>query len=144
MTPYVVQEGLFSLEELDAWTRVHRFIEELYEPKDKRFRCHELARAMGRVLELPCEAGYFGNVEHTWLWTRPLLQGASGKPSNILDVYVPGALPQVQLLNYSAAYPLPCQNMYRWNVPGRRLVGFPCIDEEVVHALVELFRKGKY
>lgn len=64
-------------------------------------RCHELARAVGRVLDLPVEDGYYGFVDHSWCWTRPVDRRPPtpriGWP-NILDVYCVGQLPMVQLV----------------------------------------------
>ena len=66
-------------------------------------RCHELARAVGRVLDLEVQDGSYGFVEHSWLWTTPFPkdfheeQVHLGFP-NILDVYTPGQVPMVQLL----------------------------------------------
>lgn len=56
-------------------------------------RCHELARAVGKLLNLEVVDGKYFAVEHTWLlFHHP--QGA-----HILDVYVPGRVPQVQLIH---------------------------------------------
>jgi hypothetical protein len=68
----------------------------------KDVRCHELARACGFFLSLTHQDGYYGFVDHTWLWTRPLEQrttfGRIGFP-NILDVYCVGSLPMVRLVD---------------------------------------------
>ena len=64
-------------------------------------RCHELARAVGDVLQLPVVDGKFGLVEHSWLLTCRLPDRPTGgfvrRPS-ILDVYSVGRLPMVQLV----------------------------------------------
>lgn len=77
-----------------------------YELFGRLVRCHELARAVGRVLGLRVEDGRFGFVEHTWLWTEPpekaLMPWAMPR---ILDVYVPGAMPQVQLIDTASGLP---------------------------------------
>lgn len=63
-------------------------------------RCHELARAVGEILGLEVADGHFGFVEHSWLWVRPpVSQLRPWTLPNILDVYVPGAMPQVQLMH---------------------------------------------
>lgn len=69
-------------------------------------RCHELARAVGQALELEYEDGHYGFVEHTWLWTSPF-DGKTARWSmpNVLDVYVPGGLPQVQLVHMGSTGP---------------------------------------
>lgn len=75
-------------------------------------RCHELARAVGHLLDLPVVDGYYGHgIEHSWLWTSPLVRVQADAYSpwalpNILDVYVPGGLPQVQLFHTASALPL--------------------------------------
>ncbi len=74
-------------------------------------RCHELARAVGLILGLPVHDGAFGFVEHTWLWTAEPNAMLRDERSpmwmlpNILDVYVPGSLPQVQLVHLSTGLP---------------------------------------
>lgn len=68
-------------------------------------RCHELARAVGRLLELETMDGHFGYVEHSWLWTSPLKIGSPWELPNVLDVYVPGAMPQVQLVHMHTRLP---------------------------------------
>lgn len=57
-------------------------------------RCHELARVIEPLLGNRWHVvdGHVGTVEHTWLVWR-------GKGHVVLDVYVPGALPQVQLVD---------------------------------------------
>lgn len=58
---------------------------------DEWVRCHELARAVGEVLELFVVDGSYGACDHSWL---VLPSGV------ILDVYVPARMPQVQLCPY--------------------------------------------
>lgn len=68
-------------------------------------RCHELARAIGKILKLEVADGWYGFVEHSWLWTSrsQRIDGQHlGPLPNILDLYVPGRLPQVQLVHTSA------------------------------------------
>lgn len=73
-----------------------------------QYRCHELARAVcARLcgmdtyneLSLAVVDGQLGPIEHTWInvgypqsWPRPAHQA-------ILDVYTPGRIPQVQLID---------------------------------------------
>jgi hypothetical protein len=73
-----------------------------------RLRCHELARAVGKILDLPTQDGKYGTVEHSWLWTGPVPQDFAARIAkhghrniapNILDVYAVGQLPQVQLID---------------------------------------------
>lgn len=97
-------------------------------------RCHELARAVGRILRLTHEDGRFGFVEHTWLWTRPRGSEEFAAPwslPRILDVYVPGAMPQVQLIDTASGLP---PRYYLSNVFD------VVINEAVVDSLFERFR----
>jgi hypothetical protein len=103
------------------------------------YRCHELARAVGTVLNLPHQDGWFDHVEHTWLWTRPLPSKprrllSPEKIPNILDVYVPGSIPEVQLINW-AAFGLPWRRVYYINPIPR-----DDIQQEVVDRLVAGWR----
>lgn len=71
-------------------------------------RCHELARAVGDVLGLQHEDGRYGFVDHTWLWTEPRSDEKFKVPwvmPNVLDVYVPGGVPQVQLVHMATGLP---------------------------------------
>jgi hypothetical protein len=77
-------------------------------------RCHEVARAIGYVLRLPIQDGYFGYAEHSWLWTES--NDSEHFPKNILDVYTIGSLPQVQLI--SMGYTLPHNENYMWEMYG--------------------------
>jgi hypothetical protein len=66
-------------------------------------RCHELARAVGAVLHLEHQDGFYGFVDHSWLWTKSLrecrvLTPRLGFP-NLLDVYAVGSLPMVRLVD---------------------------------------------
>jgi hypothetical protein len=63
-------------------------------------RCHELARAIGKILDLQAQDGYYGFVEHSWLWTRQRIRGeAEWSIPNVLDVYAVGSLPMVRLVD---------------------------------------------
>jgi hypothetical protein len=63
--------------------------------KERVVRCHELARAVGLILSLPVIDGVYGIVDHSWL------EIATRKQLTVLDVYVPGGLPAVQLVDVS-------------------------------------------
>ena len=71
-------------------------------------RCHELARVVAIFLgtDFQVQDGRFGFVEHSWIWMGHLntAKGRLGLPK-ILDVYVPGSLPQVQIVDSSTALP---------------------------------------
>jgi hypothetical protein len=62
-------------------------------------RCHEVARAVGQILELPYQDGHYLFAQHTWLWvgTLDLDRAETGYYPVILDVYAVGSMPQVQL-----------------------------------------------
>ena len=88
------ESEIFTPKELQLWRQAVQLVEAL---PDEEFRCHELARAVGRRLGLEVQDGRYGFVEHTWLWTTPFK--SKWRLPNVLDVYVPGSLPQVQLIN---------------------------------------------
>lgn len=73
-------------------------------------RCHELARAVGRILRLAhedgmyCPAGSEGGINHTWLLVPHEGKGKIAGHS-ILDVYSVGRLPQVELLHCGLTVP---------------------------------------
>lgn len=99
------EKEVFSEYELAKLDAARGYVERLDETKIQgTIRCHELTRAVGRVLGLAhedgtyCPAGTEGGVDHSWLLT-PHDKG-KGKISghSILDVYSVGRLPQVQLL----------------------------------------------
>jgi len=121
MQPYA-ETNIFTVEERILCRKAQNLVGFIPDA-DLRFRdlrCHELAIAVGTVLGLPVATGWFDHVEHSWLWSRKILALPSygyrdylvaGEEVNILDVYVPGALPQVQLVNYSA-WMLPFKRCY--------------------------------
>lgn len=129
-----------SPEEVRLWKAVSWVVDAIPDDFMSNFgtedvlRCHELARAVhdwierqpphrwGEKLVNPgIIDGKYAAVDHTWLET--------GFGENILDVYVPGELPPVQLRCGSKFLP----GEY---VPGR-LRGD--IREDVVEALVSIF-----
>ena len=93
-------------------------------PEHWEVRCHELARAVGKALELPVVDGQFGIVEHSWF--------VIGRYC-ILDPYQPGSLPLVQL--HDISHPLPHLKSYK---PGE-LPSHVAIDQEMVAKLVAVF-----
>lgn len=66
-------------------------------------RCHEVARVVATSLGLQVMDGFYGMADHSWLWTSELRPFEP--PPNILDVYCPGRLPQVQLVHSSNYLP---------------------------------------
>ena len=102
---------LFDARELALLEQATQLVAQAPGSFDGQFvRCHELARAVGLRLDLLVCDGAFGFVEHTWLWTCPPDANLIGQAPpwmlpNILDVYVPGSLPQVQLVHQSTGLP---------------------------------------
>ncbi len=99
-------------------------------------RCHELARAVGLLLDLPHQDGFYGLVSHSWLWTRPLgevITPRVGLP-NILDVYAVGSLPMVRLVDCQCVSLPHVGWSYR---PGSERTD---IDMHVVHDLVNAMK----
>jgi hypothetical protein len=141
MKPYVAT--LVTKEEVSLWKAVSWVVDAIPDDFMSNFnssgsgdslRCHELARAVhdwisrqpphrwgGKFVSPGIVDGKYAAIDHTWLET--------GFGENILDVYVPGELPPVQLRHGSEFLP----GQY---VPGR-LRGD--IREDVVEALVSIF-----
>jgi hypothetical protein len=129
------EREIFSRREKDLLLRAKRLLRNVpYEIDDEPVRCHELARAVGHILDLDWEDGFYGYADHTWLWTKarpdPTQVLISGMP-NILDVYVPGGLPQVQLFHMSTALPA-CY---------RRTEARKDIEEGLVQELIRIMTK---
>jgi hypothetical protein len=78
---------------------VGRLVDSYVAPPRRSVRCHELARAVARRLvdaghEARVVDGHLGAIQHSWvILADPIVRDA------ILDVYVPGRLPQVQLVD---------------------------------------------
>jgi len=93
---------VFSAQEVGLHRRAVVLVDVV--PDMPGLRCHELARAVGRVLGLEHEDGVYGFVDHTWLWTTafdcgsPLAQETRIGFPNVLDVYAVGQLPMVRLV----------------------------------------------
>lgn len=93
--------NVFTRDEKELLSCAQRLMEVIED--DPNLRCHEVARAIGQVLDLPHQDGAYGFVEHTWLWTSPPRALENGLPlgwmmPNILDVYCVGSLPLVRLV----------------------------------------------
>jgi len=93
------ETNMFPSREVEMLTMATAMVSLIQEPE---IRCHELARVIAKLLGLTVQDGYYGFVDHSWCWTRPLEQreiiGRIGFP-NILDPYSVGSLPQVRLLD---------------------------------------------
>lgn len=94
MKSYSEQE-IFTDRELGLLRRAIWLVERV----QGELRCHELARAIGRVLKLPHQDGFYAFVDHTWLWTEERVEYHPWLLPNILDVYAVGSLPQVRLVD---------------------------------------------
>lgn len=101
------EKEVFTSAELDALARASRLVAKI-DARDFEsvIRCHELARAVGRLLDLRHEDGVYsanasdGGVDHSWLFVPNSWGGCS-----ILDVYAVGRLPQVQLVYCGVTVP---------------------------------------
>lgn len=91
-------QSIFLPEEMEVFDLACTLVSRLpYEVMGSVVRCHERVRAVADLLELTFEDGFYGMVEHSWIWLSPR-EPISPLP-RILDVYVPGRIPQVQLID---------------------------------------------
>lgn len=141
MTPYV-QRDIFMAFEQVAFARANRLVGCVGSHWGNELRCHELTRAVHVVLDIGSARvvdGIIGVVEHSWieigvpvaeLERKRVDRGDNRKV--ILDVYCPGRLPQVQLIDpFVLLRPL-----YKERKPRTD------IRTEVVASLVGEMRKG--
>ena len=136
------ERTMFSERELVLLREAQRIVEALPAKFDK-VRCHELARGVGQLLGLKFVDGQMGIVQHTWLWTSDNSIEESdawengpgwfheGRP-NILDVYRPGIMPQVALIDTWGRLPY-----WRTYEVGSRRTD---IDKAVVDGIVDVGR----
>lgn len=88
------ERRIFTARELDCYRRAVQLVDRIDETVfEGELRCHEVARAVGKILELPHEDGRYIYADHTWLRVTCTVSNA------ILDVYAVGAMPPVQLLD---------------------------------------------
>lgn len=124
------QISVFSVREVELLRRASAAV--LRFPDAPGLRCHEVARAAGRVLGLTVQDGHYGLIEHSWLWTSgPEGFFGSGRYPNILDVYAVGSLPQVRLVDMG--HFLPENRAYRFSRLGESRED---VREDVVAELV--------
>jgi hypothetical protein len=116
-----------DLEQLKMATQLVAAVPYIEDVNKKPVRCHELARAVAKVLKLRVHDGTFGAVEHSWIALAHQKRPAHPHYARVLDVYVPGALPQVQIVDTYALLP------YRYD-PGTERVD---IREDVVEWLLK-------
>jgi hypothetical protein len=87
------ERGCFQPRHLHVFTRVQALVARVSNTWGNELRCHELARATHVVVAdstLTIVDGQCGPVEHSWLRFSDRL---------ILDAYVPGRLPSVQIVD---------------------------------------------
>ncbi len=123
---------VFTLKEQDLYKWACKLVTKVpYQIDGNVIRCHELVRAMAIIIGLDYMDGYYGMCEHSWLWTSPLIELSA--PPRVLDVYTPGRIPQVQLVDTSRLLPFE----YRRG-PDRT-----DINSNMVRTLWELMSKDK-
>lgn len=117
------EEEVFAPWEIQAFTRAVELVDSV--PPSTGLRCHELARAvmmrlveewssspersdpgvLSHGFEIQVIDGYYGMVEHSFIYLGRVAAGGFGAPPNVLDVYTPGRMPQVQLVSSSSTLP---------------------------------------
>lgn len=104
-------EEIFSTEEIILFGWAERFAAKVpsRQPDGEWVRCHEVARAVGGLLNLTVVDGVYGHVQHSWL-DLPVAERPDLR-RHVLDVYAPGRLPRVQLID--AWYLLPEGSSYK-------------------------------
>ena len=132
-------ETVFPKDEIALRDRAERMVEAIPEMKII-IRCHELSRAVGRVLGLQNQDERYGFVEHSWLWTKPLLKGRLDEllrmdVPDILDVYSVGQLPMVRLVDARHVQLPHISFAYQ---PGEPRFD---VDEALVRKLAKIMRK---
>lgn len=119
------ERSCFSRAHLSMLRRIETLVARVSDHWGNELRCHELTRAVQvlvdegrlrseRVVEVI--DGHCGPVEHSWLWILD--------HGGILDVYAPGRLPAVQLVDPIVG------TMYRPG-PSRRDIDRSIVDELV-------------
>lgn len=123
-------DHVFTRADLIVWRAAIQVVESIIDPAEYMeadpLRCHEVARFVAQVLgtwlfpmcapDAQVSDGHFGGVEHSWIELRH---------GYILDVYVVGRLPMVQLV-YTGI--LLCRDKYRPDTPRMDILQ-PIIDQ---------------
>lgn len=116
------QLEIFSKQEQAVYMRAVSLVDEVPSRiNDRLVRCHELARAVCERLkkeaitfggplgplchEMNVMDGYYGMIEHSFILLGELYEGGFGPMPHVLDVYAPGRVPQVQLVDTSSVLP---------------------------------------
>lgn len=91
-------EGQFNIANLELLGKVEKIVAAMPSrtPDGELIRCHEVAAIVGELFGLGVQEGKYGAVDHSWLWLTT---------GQILDPYVPGHLPQVQIIDNAASLP---------------------------------------
>ena len=89
------ERACFRSEHLQLLSRIEAHVAQVSNVWGNELRCHELARAVHLVVyerehKLDVVDGHCGPIEHSWL------RYSDGV---IIDVYVPGRLPAIQLVD---------------------------------------------
>lgn len=89
---------VFSEEHLELFHKADELVKKAFwkDSQNRLVRCHELARAVGRVLRLKWVDGKYATCEHSWLKLNE---------RTIIDVYTPARLPVVQLIDLHGLFP---------------------------------------
>jgi len=98
---------VFSAQEIQLLRQAESIVKLLPDQvASQELRCHEIVRIVAQALDLnpaQIQDGFYGFVDHSWLWTEPLDTAKIVTPRiglpNILDVYCVGSLPQVRLVD---------------------------------------------
>lgn len=98
---------VFGKYEKDLLSRVTKAVAQINKRDEsgRLLRCHELARAVAFVFELEVVDGHRAYVEHSWCVTPTTALAVFPR---IIDVYVPGCLPSVQLVDTRS-----CLDLYK-------------------------------
>jgi hypothetical protein len=121
------ERRVFPQHILDLRDRIQERMKLIPDTYGNELRCHELARAVWQVFD-PVDFAFFvqdgkvGMVDHSWLEVHFAGRGC------ILDVYAPGVVPQVLLVDGWAVHPF-----FRTYKPGDRRTD---IDDAMVDRLV--------
>jgi hypothetical protein len=130
---------IFTADEMALHQRATALVASLAQlaPEEQaKVRCHELARAVGRVLGLEVQDGRYGACDHSWCWTAPRPRG------HVLEVYAIARVPMVQLVDHTALG-LPEHLGYRPFDLATLKLSTP-IDDELINRMVRLFVTGEW
>jgi hypothetical protein len=109
MIPYAARE-CFNVTHCTAWTLAQQLVSRVSNTWLNELRCHELARAVQQQMppyDLAILDGHCGPIEHSWLCFSDGV---------IIDPYVPGRMPAVQLIDPIAATRLYRIGVYRTDI----------------------------